>query len=258
MRALAAMLAVGGCGGAAADGGPSADVIEVVAHGVRIDWTTLQLEVTADASTAGPQTVEGAEQLARRAVDAAYDQAVGSVRVTADARVADLVADSDLGAAIRSRVSRWEVVRAEYGTSGRVELVASLSLQELLRPWALQIARPGVPPVGGSPVTGVVVDARGTGIRPAYALRLIGPDGRVLYAGEQWEEEAVTAAPYRFVQDPAHPAASGAGDRPLLLIAADVRGSDLVLGDADAELLSDRGSDGVLGRTTVVVVVDGG
>lgn len=246
-----------GCTPSSEPDGPSSDVIEVVAHGVRIDWTTLELEVTADASGAGPQTVEAAEQLARRAVEAAFQQAVGSVRVTTDARVADLVADNDLGAAIRTRVSKWEVVRAEYGTSGRVELVAALSLQELLRPWALQIARSGVPPVRSAAETGLVVDARGTGVRPAYALRLLAPDGRVLYAGEQWEEQAVAAAPFRFVPDAAHSAAAGAGDRPMFVVATS-RGTDLVLDAADAERLSERDADGVLGQTTVVVVVDGG
>jgi hypothetical protein len=193
-------------------------VVEVVGHGVVIDWTTLRLEVTATAAGAGVQTIEAAEQMARRSVEAAFQQAVGGVRVTADARVDDLVADRDLGAALRSRVSRWEVETATYGTSGRVELHAVLSLQELLRPWALQIAVPAEP-ARDSEWTGVVVDARGTGVRPAYTLRLVSPDGDVVYAGGLWEDHAVRIPPYRFVADPAHPAAAEAGSNPLLLVA---------------------------------------
>lgn len=232
------------------------DVIEVVGHGVQIDWTTLRLEVTAGARGAGPQANEATEQLARRSVEAAYQQAVGSVRVTADARVADLVADGGLGPAVRSRISRWEVDEATYTTTGRVDLHAVLSLQDLLRPWAIQIARSGVPPseIGGR--TGIVVDARGTNLAPAYALRLVAPDGGVLYAGELWEAPAVSIPPYRFVSDPAHPAAAEAGANPVMLIATGSREADVFLSQSGVRQLSETG-DGLLGRVTVIVVVDG-
>ncbi|MEQ1507707.1 MAG: hypothetical protein ABMB14_36095 [Myxococcota bacterium] len=227
------------------------DVIEVVEPGVRIDWTTLELEVTASADAAGPEALDAAEQMARRRVDDAYQKAVGSVWVTNDARVADLVADGELGTQIRSRVSKWEVDEATYRASGRVELRATLSLQELLRPWALQIARPGVPPTDAPSATGVVIDARDLGVRPSYALRLVSSDDRVLYAGELWEEQAVRVPPYRFVTHPGHPAAAEAGPNPVLLIADEVRGTNLVLSDAEIVRLGET----VLGQTTVIVVV---
>ena len=233
-----------------------ADVIEVVGHGVQIDWTTLRMEVSAGWKGAGPEGIEAVEQIARRSVEAAYQQAVGSVRITADARVADLVADSELGAAIRSRISRWEVDEATYTTTGRVDLHAVLSLQDLLRPWALQIARSGAPPVEAGKPTGLIVDARGTGLAPAYALRLVSEDGRVLYAGELWEERAVAIPPYRFVTDPAHPAASDAGDDPVMLVASGSSGADLLLPREGVQRLAEAG-EGLLGRVTVIVVVDG-
>jgi hypothetical protein len=245
---------IGWLGAAWAD--DPADVVEVVGHGVEIDWTTLRLEVSAGARGAGPQAIEAIEQLARRSVEAAYQQAVGSVRITADARVADLVADGELGAAVRSRISRWEVDEATYTSTGRVDLHAVLSLQDLLRPWALQIARSGVPPLEEGGPTGLVIDARGTDLAPAYALRLVAPDGGVLYAGELWEERAVSIPPYRFVADPAHPAAAEAGANPVMLVATGSRGADLYLSPSGVHQLAEAG-DGLLGRVTVIVVVDG-
>jgi hypothetical protein len=263
---LIGLIGLMGCDEASPEQGKAstADVIEVVGHGAEIDWTSLELEVIAQASGSGAQSVEAAEQLARRSVEAAFQQAVLTVHVTSEARVADLVADPELGAAVRSRVSRWVVERATYGTSGSVELVATLSLQELLRPWALQIARPvaaplrlaSMPPTGEEP-TGLVIDARGTDLRPTYTLRLVAGDGRVLYAGELWEEQAVRIPPFRFVPDGAHPAVAEAGERPLLMVAEAGSGSDLVLSPGDVEALGERERDVLLGRTTVIVVVDG-
>jgi hypothetical protein len=234
-----------------------ADLVEVVGHGVTVDWTTLTLEVRAESRSAGAQSPEAVEQLARREVEAAVQQAVGSIRVTREAVVADLLADPDLGPAVRGRISRWEVDEAVYGTSGRVELHAVLSLQDLLKPWTLQIARAGAapPPIAGA-ATGLVVDARGTGLDPVYALRLVAPDGQVLYAGELFEEQAVTVAPFRFVTDPAHPAAANAGDRPVVVRAVSATGADVGLDAVGAAQVLEAG-EALLGRGDVIVVVDG-
>lgn len=231
------------------------NVVEVVGHDVQVDWTELRMEVVAEAREGGLQAVEASEQMARRSAEAAFQQAVGSVRVTPDARVADLLADRDLGEVVRSRVSRWEVARATYGSSGAVRLEAELSLQDLLRPWALQIAKPGAAPPSRTGITGVVIDTRGMHLAPAYALRLVSRSGVVLFAGELWEEQAVTEPPFRFVLDPAHPAAAEAGAAPLLLVAEAVRGADVVLGDEAVRRVAEAG-EGVFGRGTVIVVVD--
>jgi hypothetical protein len=250
----------GGAGSGDRPADRTSNVVEVLGQGVSIDWTRLDLEVAVGANGASAQMLEATEQLARRSIEAAYQQSVGSVRVTADARVADLVADVELGDAIRSRISRWEVTEATYHTGGAVDLRAELSLQELLRPWAIQIARPGVLPADGvtpgAGPSGVVVDARGTGLRPAYVVRLVSIDGQVLYGGELWEESAVAIPPFLFVGDPAHPGAAIAGERPAFVVATAVRDGDLVVNDRGREQLAL--AEGALGRITVVVVVDGG
>lgn len=235
---------------------PPADVEQVIAQGVVVDWTRMELRVHTTTHGAAIQTFEAVEQLARRQIDAAIDQAAPKVRVTTSARVSDLLADPRLGAAVESRLTRWEVAEAVYGTSHKVELRAVLSLQELLKPWALQIARAGAaPPSEAEGPTGLIVDARGTGVEPAYALRLLGPDGAVLYGGELYEEEAVTVAPYLYVLDPAHPEAARAGDRPLLIRATSASASDLTLDGQGAARVAEM-SDLLLGRTPVVVVLD--
>lgn len=231
----------------------SGNVIEIVGHGVSVDWTELALKVTAESKGAGLPAIEGTEQMARRTAEAAFQQAVGSVRVTPDARVADLLADRDLGDVVRARVSQWEVQRATYGASGAVTLDAALPLQALLKPWAMQIARPGATPPSRTGITGVVIDTRGMNLSPAYALRIVSDNGVVLFAGELWEEQAVSESPFRFVLDPAQPAAASAGAAPLLLVAKRVHGADVVLGE---ELAQRAVESGVFGRNTIIIVVD--
>jgi hypothetical protein len=232
-------------------------VHENLGHDVRVNWTTLSLEIDGVAWRKGAQTWQSIEQMARREVDAAVRQAVGSVRVTGGARVADLVADEALGEAIGSRIPRWEVEEAVYATSGKVALRATLSLQDLLKPWTLQIASAADGgAVDPSWPTGLVVDARGLRAAPAYAPRLVDVAGTSLYAGELREDRAVQVAPYVFVSDPAHPAAAVAGDAPLTVQATEARGSDLVIGEPGAALRIAEIAGPVLSRGAVVVLVD--
>jgi len=236
---------------------PAGPVLENLGHDVRVNWTTLSLEVEGVAWGTGAQTWQTVEDLARREIDAAVRQAVGSVPVTGGARVADLVADEALGEAIVSRIPRWEVTEATYGTSGRVALRATLSLQDLLKPWTLQIAAAAdAGPPDPSWPTGLVVDARGLGAEPAYAPRLVDVDGRPLYAGELRKDRAVQMAPYVFVTDPSHPAAAVAGAHPLSVRATATRHSDLVIGAPEeaSRILEIAGP--VLSRGAVVVVTD--
>jgi hypothetical protein len=234
-----------------------ADVREVLGHGVHIDWTTLTLDVWTDTVGRPTQTIQAVEQLGRRSVDVAYQQNVGFVRVTSVALLAQLVTDAQLGAAVQTRLPRWTVTEANYGTSGRLTLSATLSLQDLLQPWSMQIAKAGsAPPADPGGPTGLLVEARGTAARPAFCPRLLDESGRLLYGGELYEEQAVTYAPYVFVPDPAHPAAALAGSAPVWVKATRREGeSDLVL-DAEGAARVAELAESLLGRGPVVVVVD--
>jgi hypothetical protein len=232
-------------------------VLQPIAPGVFVNWTTLELRVQTSTFGSPVQSVQAVEQIARREVDAAILQAAPRVQVASTGRFAEVMAHPQVGPAVRSRLSRWEVSRATYGTSGRVDLEAVLSLQELLKPWSLQIARSGAaPPADPAAPTGLMVDARGTGLQPAYAPRLLGPDGSTLYAGELYEEEAVTLVPFVFVPDPSHPAAARAGGAPSIVRGVEASGSDLTLDAAGASRVRELG-EVLLGRVPVVVVVDG-
>jgi len=233
------------------------DVLREVAAGVEVNWTELTLNASGVGRTGGTEGRKAIEQLARREVEASMRQGSARIRVTSGHSLSDLTAVPELADALSSRVSRWVVTEARYYASGKVEIDAQLSLQDLLKPYTLKNSRP-VPELDAQPdFTGLVVDARGHATQPAWAPRILGPNGNVLFAGGVWDDHAVTTSPAVYVTDPAHSGARRAGDKPFVVSAASTKGPDLVLSAADAERFGTSMSNArVLGEGTVVVVVD--
>ena len=232
------------------------DLREPLSHGVVINWTEGVVEVEAGSYRAGAQATKAVEQSARLAIDERIVDGVGDVPVTAERSVTELMEVEALGAPLRSRRSRWRVVEAVYAASGKVDLHAELSLQEFLKPYALAIASPTPPTPRDGDFTGVLIDARGTGVRPVYSPTIASVDGQPLWSGELYDEDAVSVAPCRWVPDPSHSVAALAGDAPLMLRAEGGGKGRVVLGAAEAGRLRGVLDTTVLGRGRVVVVVD--
>ncbi len=234
------------------------DLRENLGRGVSVNWTTLTLEVTRDGHGRGVgATRKAIEHDARDGLRQSVRVGADNVRVTSGIAVEDLLQDEVLSEAVSSRVSRWVVGEARYYNSGRIELVAELTLLDLLKPWNLANAtpRPAEPRVPD--LTGVVVDARGTGVTPAWAPRILSDGERLLWDGTVWDDVALGVAPVVWVADPSHPAVATAGDRPLVVRAERATGADLFLDPLDAARFRTAVADSELLREgTVVVVAD--
>ena len=238
----------------AGDGG---DVVREVAAGVEVNWTDLTLNASGIGGTGGTEGRKAIEQLARREVEVSMRQGSSRIQVTTHQTLRDLELLPELADALGSRVSRWVVTEARYYASGKVELDGQLSLQDLLKPYTLKTSVP-MPARDIQPdFTGLVVDARGRGVVPAWAPRILGQDGEVLHAGGVWDEQAVTVSPVVYVSDPAHSRARRAGDKPFIVVAESASGPDLVLSADDAGRFKEAMvGAAVLGEGTVVIVVD--
>ncbi|MBW1876771.1 MAG: hypothetical protein JRJ84_00265 [Deltaproteobacteria bacterium] len=237
--------------------GEPLDVRQALSRDVAVNWTRLTVEVTSGARGWGvTATTKALEHTARRKIGPDITWGARRVRVATDVTVDDLRHDPELGDAVEARIERWVVSEARYYTSGRVELTGELSLQELLKPWALSVALLAPEQEGRRGYTGLVVDARGTGATPAYAPRILHGD-EVLYSGAMWDDVALFQTPVVYVPDPAHPAAARAGEKPLVVRAERAMETDLVIGDEDFIRFRTGFHDvRVLGEGTVVVVLD--
>lgn len=235
---------------------PAADILEDVGRGLVVNWSTLVVEVQAGSYRAGTQATKAVEQSARLAIDDRLEDGLGVIRVAPGLEVAELLQSDDLGPPLASRRSRWRVAEAIYSVSGKVDLHAELSLQEFLKPWTLSIAtpRPATPALG--PQTGLIVDARGTGVEPAFVPRLVGPDASPLWSGELWDEEAVSAAPCVWVAAVTEAAATRAGANPLRVVARSASKSTLALDAADAAAVRALRETEALAGGHVVILVD--
>ena len=210
-----------------------ADVIESLGSSAVMDWGTLQVRVTAQATSPQPAAGLTTEQRARENVQQALDGVAMQLRLQPDVTLGSLLQrDDTLARQLRRRMQQWEVTDAEYRTSGQVILSAVMHLHEVLKPWALADVAPTR--LGeGLPHTGVLLDTRDTGFRPCYKPRLVLPDGTLVYRSRQTEAAAMLGPPALYVADPADARAARVGDQPWMLRATSAKGCSATLADVD-------------------------
>ena len=169
----------------------------------RIDWTAGTLTVTGEAPT-GEEGSPARQRLtgfraARTAALAGLQEAVAKVRVDARTRVGRATAASG---PVRERVAQLAGdARVVSGSRRQTRAVCRL---EVRLPLLGDLARAVLPPpsdrlvslpptelpardsvlalLPGGPYTGLVVDARGTQLRPSMSPRIVDDGGRVIFA----------------------------------------------------------------------------
>lgn len=204
----------------------------------------------------------GAERAAR--LDALRNclEAVKGVRVSGEQTVGGaLAADPGLRSQVDGVVKGFQLVgKPRYFSDGGVEMDVEVPLDGVgaaVLPAAGAV--PAAAPAAAGP-TGVLVDARGTGLAPALAPRLLDEKGRELYgAGTVAPETRKKSGAAGWARDPASARRDHLerlGDRPLEMKASRAQGSDAVLGDEAAAAL--QGAAGPLSEGRVVFVTDGG
>ena len=227
------------------------DVRRSLGGGVVANWTELRLEVVGVAvdPTLALDT-KPLEQRAITAIDARVGDDCARVPLRGEVTLAD-VAPRVAAEALNS----WTISEGRYHENGVVEVVGVVELQPLAAGWMSKRAVPG-PPLTGEGATGVVVDLRGTGIRPTYAPVIVDKQGEVLYDSVLWADVAFLRAPVVWVSDPAHPEAQRAGASPSFFVAS-ADGARIVLAPREAqrfrtEVVPTR----MIGEGAVVLVVD--
>jgi hypothetical protein len=214
-----------------------------------VDWQEQVLKATGSGapdmrSLSPAQARLGAENAAK--LDALRNllaQAKG-IRITADKTVGEAMARDEVKGRVEGVVKGYRIVKKRYYSDQGVEMDVEVPLAGI----AQAVAGPSEgPPAGdpsrpgGSRATGVVIDARGLGLQPALAPRLLDESGKVLYSADSLSDATrKESAPARYFKTlELATKAAPMGTSPLLIKASKAKGSDLVLGAADARQLAD-------------------
>lgn len=251
------------------------DVVEPVGSTGRVDWSRgLITAVGIGAAPAQPGNPAQARAMAERAAQVvAYRnllEAVKGVRVDSTTLVENFMVTSDVvRTEVNGIIQGATIMDKKYMSDGSVEVTVGMrlsgALAEALLPKGMTppAAISGVPPASSvQAYTGLIVDARGLGVRPAMAPKILNEDGREVY-GSAWvsREYAVREGMVGYLKDPAaaqqNPRVT---DRPLLVKAVRVSGAarvDVVIANSDAATIHGAAQNlSFLEKCRVIILVD--
>lgn len=255
--------------------GTITDVETAVGSTGKVDWTTgVVTAVGIGAPPANAANPAQARAMAERAAQVvAYRnllEAIKGVRIDSTTTVENFMVTSDL---IRTQVSGFvqgaTVMDKKYMSDGSVEVTVGMkltgALADALLPKDLPAPPTGIvaaPGAAGQVFTGLIVDARGLGVRPAMAPKVLNESGIEVY-GSAWinREWAVREGMAGYLKDPVQAQQNPrVTDTPLLVKAIKTSGDarvDVVISDADAAMVHGASQNlSFLEKCRVIILVD--
>lgn len=253
------------------------NVEQLVGSSGKVDWTTgVITAVGIGAPPAQPANAAQARAMAERAAQVvAYRnllEVLKGVRVDSTTTVENFMVTSDV---IRTEVSGIiqgaMIMDKKYMPDGSVEVTVGMKLTGALADTLLPKG-PQTPPTGltgtlapatpGQLYTGLIVDARGLGVRPAMAPKIRNEDGKEVY-GSAWisRDYAVREGMVGYLKDPvAAQTNPRVTDKPLMVKALKASGDarvDMVITNADAAMLHNAAQNlSMLEKCRVIILVD--
>src|SRR5215475_2715527 len=227
-----------------------------------VDWQGQVIKATGSGapdmrSLSPAQARLGAEKAAQ--LDAFRNliaQAKG-IHISSGKTVGEAMAKDEVKGRVEGVVKGFKVVKKRYYSDQGVEMDVEVPLsgiaQAVLEPSTSAEAVPVKASEGR--YSGLLVDARGLGVQPVLAPRLLDASGKVLYSAEMMgldaRKDAVPARYFKSLEQATH--APALGGTPLLVKAQKIQGSDLVLADAEARALEQLSSKALVeGRVAIV------
>ncbi len=228
-----------------------------------VDWQGQVIKATGSGapdmrSLSPAQARLGAEKAAQ--LDAFRNliaQAKG-IHISSDRTVGDAMARDEVKGRVEGVVKGFKVVKKRYYSDQGVEMDVEVPLSGIAQAVLDAPSAPAETVTAKATegrYTGLLVDARGLGVQPVLAPRLVDTSGKVLYAAEtmggEARRDAVPARYFKSLEQATH--APALGGTPLLVKAQKAQGSDLVLADAEARALDQLSSKALIeGRVAIV------
>ncbi|HEX8700311.1 MAG TPA: hypothetical protein VF815_15800 [Myxococcaceae bacterium] len=212
-----------------------------------VNWEGQILRATGagapDMKAANPaQARLGAERAAKMDALRNLLEQVKGVQLSTGRTVGDAMASEEIRGRVEGVVKGFKVVDKRYYSDSGVEVDVEVPLaaltSALLPPAATAIA---VNAQGAKKYTGLVVDARGLGVKPALAPRLLDAAGKAIYGAEvlsaEARKETAVAAYFKSLEDARK--SIRVGEKPLVVKASQLQGTDLVLAEEALKQLTE-------------------
>jgi len=255
------------------------DVETPVGSTGKVDWTTgVITAVGIGAPPAQSANAASARAMAERAAQVvAYRnllEAVKGVQIDSQTVVEMAMVQSDtIRASVSGYVQGATIMDKKYMSDGSVEVTVGMKLTGALADALLPKApttppAPVTPPTGMTPAslgqlyTGLIVDARGLGAKPAMVPKIVNEDGKEVY-GSAWisrdyaVREGMAGYLRELDQAKSNPRVT---DKPLIVKALRVSGDarvDLMISNADAAMLHSASQNlSMLEKCRVIILVD--
>ena len=253
------------------------DVEQPVGSSGKVDWTTgVITAVGIGAPPAQPANSAQARAMTERAAQVvAYRnllEAVKGVRIDSTTTVENFITTSDvIRTEVNGIIQGATIMDKKYMSDGSVEVTIGTRLTGALADTLLPKTSP-TPPTGipgtitpaspGQVYTGLIVDARGLGVKPAMAPKILNEDGKEVYGSALISRDyAVREGMAGYLKDPVQAQTNPrVTDKPLMAKALKVAGDarvDMVITNADAAMLHSASENlSMLQKCRVIILVD--
>lgn|GEM_PF-3775222 len=212
-----------------------------------VDWINgvARVTVTASPNTNIRSSERATEQDARGIVALQIGLLAEAVPFDGETTAGDLISlgqpfSEELENGLLDAVGNWNVVEATYHTNGSIELVGELNLFEWFSPVSTFRAQAtgDRPDVGGAS-TGIIIDTRGTDLKPSFSPVILGPNNSPVYSVEHMSPaSSAVRSPVRWITDVVNgDVFTLVGDNPLIVIAEDIKDDNIVVSSSDAARL---------------------
>jgi len=269
MTVAAAMMLAGAAWAAdTKDPAAAADdsVVQKVGHG-EINWS--KKVVTATGSGAGDlkdHSVAQARLMAERAakLDALRNviETIQGIQVTGGRSASDIMSNGEIKSRISGMAQGFKVIDTKYYSDGSVDVVVSMPIDENLTNALVEKPKKTrkVSDSGNAAFSGLVINARGLGLTPSMAPRVLDESGKEVYGTEVVSDKGLKQGGIVGYAKADDQAKDRTGDKPLVVKAlrlADKSKTDVVIANGDADKLRDPNANlSFLADGKVVLLVD--
>jgi len=272
VQVLAATFALSVAGAVHAQGDPSDDsVVQKLAHG-QVDWSNKTVTATGSgAASLKASSVAVARLKAERAakLDALRNimETIQGIQVTGQRSAGDLMSNGEIKTRVMGMARNFKVVDTRYYSDGSVDVVVQMPLDDQLTSALFSGVKPSgkarkLPTAGDAKTSGLIINAKGLGVVPSMAPRVVDESGKEVYGASIVSNSGIAQGGIAgYVKDVAAAQSSErVGGSPMVLKALSLSEgtkTDIVISNADADKLRDPNANlSFLGEGKVVIVVD--